>query len=49
MVNKGKKDNKVVIFELNLFQGNNPELTSKPSIKKSKNVLKKRNSKKAWK
>ncbi len=42
MTNKKKMDEKIVIFKLNSFDGNIPELTVKPSIKKSKGVNKKR-------
>lgn len=40
MTDNKKMDETVVIFTLNSFDGNIPELTLKPSIKKSKGALK---------
>lgn len=45
MTDNKKMDEKVVIFTLNSFDGNIPELTLKPSIKKSKGAFKKRDPK----
>jgi hypothetical protein len=45
MSSKKKIGEKVVIFKLNSFNNNIPELTIKPSIKKSKGTHKKRDPK----